>query len=125
MSPGKGATDVPTKKLTDLFVERAPAPARGRIEYFDAAFSGLALRVTDKGHKSWSLFYRFNGCCDGSPSAHIRRSSPPRRDARPSLHLSACAKALTQQKKREHAAARLGLRSRTSGLLPKTTWSGT
>jgi len=52
---------VPTKKLTDLFVERAPVPAHGRIEYFDAAFSGLALRVTDKGHKSWSLFYRFNG----------------------------------------------------------------
>ena len=52
---------MPTKKLTDLFVERAPVPARGRIEYFDAAFSGLALRVTDKGRKSWSLFYRFNG----------------------------------------------------------------
>src|SRR5215510_15362257 len=52
---------MPTKKLTDLFVERARAPARGRTEYFDAAFSGLALRVTDKGHKSWSLFYRFNG----------------------------------------------------------------
>jgi integrase len=52
---------MPTKKLTDLFVERAPVPTRGRIEYFDAAFPGLALRVTDKGRKSWSLFYRFNG----------------------------------------------------------------
>ena len=52
---------MPKKKLTDLFVERAPAPARGRIEYFDAAFSGLALRVTDKGRKSWCLFYRFSG----------------------------------------------------------------
>jgi integrase len=52
---------MPTKKLTDLFVERAPAPQRGRIEYFDAAFPGLALRVTDKGSKSWSLFYRFSG----------------------------------------------------------------
>src|SRR5690349_12413101 len=50
-----------TKKLTDLFVERVPAPSRGRIEYFDAGFPGLALRVTDKGRKSWSLFYRFNG----------------------------------------------------------------
>jgi Arm DNA-binding domain len=52
---------MPTKKLTDLFVERVPAPARGRLEYFDAAFPGLALRVTDKGRKSWSLFYRFDG----------------------------------------------------------------
>jgi integrase len=52
---------MPTKKLTDLFVERAPMPARGRIEYFDAGFPGLALRVTDKSRKSWSLFYRFNG----------------------------------------------------------------
>jgi integrase len=52
---------VPTKKLTDLFVERAPAPVGGRMEYFDASFPGLALRVTENGRKSWSLFYRFNG----------------------------------------------------------------
>src|SRR5438309_36279 len=50
-----------TKKLTDLFVERVTAPARGRTEYFDASFPGLALRVSDKGRKSWSLFYRLNG----------------------------------------------------------------
>ncbi len=52
---------MPTKKLTDLFVERAPVPACGRTEYFDAGFPGLALRVTEKGRKSWSLFYRLNG----------------------------------------------------------------
>ena len=52
---------MPTKKLTELFAERAPVPAVGRVEYFDAGFPGLALRVTEKGHKSWSLFYRFNG----------------------------------------------------------------
>jgi integrase len=52
---------MPTKKLTDLFVERAKPPARGRVEYFDASFPGLALRVTDKGAKSWSVFYRFHG----------------------------------------------------------------
>src|SRR6476646_8199389 len=56
-----GATDMPTKKLTDLFVERATVPACGRTEYFDAGFPGLSLRVTDKGVKSWSLFYRFHG----------------------------------------------------------------
>jgi integrase len=52
---------VPTKKLTDLFVERAPVPVGDRVEYFDAGFPGLALRVTENGRKSWSLFYRFNG----------------------------------------------------------------
>jgi integrase len=52
---------MPTKKLTDLFVERVKPPPRGRIEYFDAAFGGLALRVTDRGHKSWSLHYRIAG----------------------------------------------------------------
>jgi integrase len=52
---------MPTKKLTDLFVERVKPPPSGRIEYFDASFGGLALRVTEKGHKSWSLYYRRNG----------------------------------------------------------------
>ena len=48
---------MPTRKLTDLFVERA----RGRVEYFDASFPGLALRVTENGGKSWCAFYRFHG----------------------------------------------------------------
>lgn len=52
---------MPTKKLTDLFVDRVKPPACGRDEYFDAVFGGLALRVTDRGHKSWSLFYRIGG----------------------------------------------------------------
>jgi integrase len=52
---------MPTKKLTDLFVERAKAPTRGRREYFDASFPGLALRITANGGKSWSIFYRFGG----------------------------------------------------------------
>jgi hypothetical protein len=52
---------MPTKKLTDLFVERVKGPSRGRVEYFDAAFPGLALRVTDHGRKSWSLHYRMHG----------------------------------------------------------------
>jgi integrase len=52
---------MPTKKLTDLFAERAQSPARGRIEYFDSTFGGLSLRVTARGNKSWSLFYRLGG----------------------------------------------------------------
>jgi hypothetical protein len=34
---------------------------RGRVEYFDAAFPGLALRITENGGKSWCAFYRFKG----------------------------------------------------------------
>src|SRR4029077_12925596 len=42
-------------------LERAKSPARGRVEYFDAAFPGLALRVTENGGKSWCAFYRLKG----------------------------------------------------------------
>src|SRR3984885_1284 len=50
------------KKLTDLFVAKVAAPAKGRrVEYFGTTFPALALRVTDSGHKSWSLFYRHGG----------------------------------------------------------------
>jgi integrase len=52
---------MPRKKLTDLFVDRLRPPANGRAEYFDTTFPALALRVTDTGHKSWSLFYRVGG----------------------------------------------------------------
>jgi integrase len=52
---------MPTRKLTDLFVDRVKPPAKGRETYFDAAFGGLALRVTANGAKSWGLFYRVKG----------------------------------------------------------------
>jgi integrase len=52
---------MPTRKLTDLFVERVKPPARGRVEYYDASFPGLALRVTKSGAKSWCLFYLVKG----------------------------------------------------------------
>jgi integrase len=52
---------MPIKRLTDQFVERVAPPASGRVEYFDAAFPALSLRVSQYGHKSWSLFYRVNG----------------------------------------------------------------
>jgi integrase len=52
---------MPKRKLTDLFVERAKSPAHGRIEYFDASWPGLALRITENGAKTWCAFYRFHG----------------------------------------------------------------
>ena len=52
---------MPRKVLTDLYVERLK-PTRGRrVEIFDATFPGLALRVSESGRKSWSLFYRHRG----------------------------------------------------------------
>lgn len=49
------------QRLTDLKVEHAKAPAKGRVEYFDDNPTGLALRVTETGAKSWSLLYRLDG----------------------------------------------------------------
>ncbi|MFY9959146.1 tyrosine-type recombinase/integrase [Bradyrhizobium sp.] len=52
---------MPRKVLTDLYVEKIK-PTRGRrVEIFDANFPGLALRVSESGRKSWSLFYRLHG----------------------------------------------------------------
>lgn len=52
---------MPQKKLTDLFVENVkPVPGK-RIEYFDASFPGLSLRVGESGKKSWTVFYRIHG----------------------------------------------------------------
>jgi integrase len=52
---------MPRKKLTDRFVEHAPIPAAGRIEYFDMLLPGFCLRVTSDGAKSWCVFYRVRG----------------------------------------------------------------
>jgi integrase len=46
--------------LTDRFVKsRKPAPAGQRVDYPDAIVPGLALRVTDRGHKSFVLIARY------------------------------------------------------------------
>ena len=57
---------MPTVKLTDAAVKRLTAPKSARIDYFDAAFPGLALRVTGPAdqrpeRKSWTYFYRHGG----------------------------------------------------------------
>ena len=57
---------MPTVKLTDAAVKRLTAPKGARIDYFDAAFPGLALRVTGTAdqrpeRKTWTYFYRYGG----------------------------------------------------------------
>ncbi len=49
---------MPTKRLTDRFIQSAPIPSRGRTEYFDTVQHGLRLRVTDNGVKSFSVAWR-------------------------------------------------------------------
>ncbi len=52
---------MPKMKLTAAAIERLKSPAEGQVDYFDAAFPGLALRVTAKGVKSWTYFGRVDG----------------------------------------------------------------
>jgi hypothetical protein len=51
---------VSRQNLTDRFIKsRENAPAGRRVDYPDAVVSGLALRVTDRGHKSFVLIARY------------------------------------------------------------------
>lgn len=52
---------MPKRKLTAASVEKLAPPKKGRTEYFDIVLPGFALRVTDKGSKSWVYFYRIHG----------------------------------------------------------------
>ncbi len=49
-----------SKRLTVTGVERVRPPAKGRDEHFDSVVPGLVLRITENGHKSWSVYYRHN-----------------------------------------------------------------
>jgi integrase len=49
------------KKLTANLIENLKAPASGRTEILDSVIPQLALRVTDKGAKSYSVRTRING----------------------------------------------------------------
>jgi len=49
------------KQLTDAFVRTLAAPEKGRIEVRDAEIPGFAVRVTEKGAKSWILIYHLRG----------------------------------------------------------------
>lgn len=49
------------RKLTTAAVEKIRPPATGRLEIFDTLMPGFALRVTDKGRKSWSVMFRLHG----------------------------------------------------------------
>jgi integrase len=48
---------MPKIALTDRFCSTAQPP-NGRVDYFDVTVRGLALRVTENGHRSWCFHYR-------------------------------------------------------------------
>ncbi len=46
--------------LTEPTIERMRKPRKGgRVEVFDSGAPGLVLRITDKGARSWSVYFRF------------------------------------------------------------------
>jgi integrase len=49
---------MPTVTLTDRFCSTAKPLAGARTDYFDETVSGLALRVTKHGRRSWCFHYR-------------------------------------------------------------------
>ncbi len=51
---------MPTVNLTARFIDSLKAPDK-RTEWFDDDIPGLCLRITETGHKSWGLYYRFAG----------------------------------------------------------------
>jgi len=75
-----------------LFVERAKPPASGRFEYFDAAFPGLALRITENGGKSWCAFYRFKGRLRRFTIGRYPAIKPAQAGEKPRPRSSACAR---------------------------------
>ena len=52
---------MPRTKLTAAFVNSAACEDGPRIEYWDTVRTGLGLRVSGKGTKSWVYWYRANG----------------------------------------------------------------
>src|SRR5262245_737022 len=48
-------------KLTDAAIQRLKAPAGKQKEFFDAAYPGLAVRVTPNGVKSFTYAGRVHG----------------------------------------------------------------
>jgi hypothetical protein len=47
--------------LTDPFTRSLRPGERGRVEYWDDNVSGLSIRVSEAGRKTWSVMYRVNG----------------------------------------------------------------
>ncbi len=52
---------MPSETFTAGWLDRVKPPTTGRVDYFDTKLTGLGLRVSATGKKSWFLFYRKKG----------------------------------------------------------------
>jgi integrase len=52
---------VPTLKLTARALDNLPLPSSGRVEYFDEALPGFAVRIFPSGRRVFTLLYRRKG----------------------------------------------------------------
>jgi integrase len=52
---------MPTITFTARTVDRLKPTPGQRVEYFDVSVPGLALRITERGAKTWTLLYRHRG----------------------------------------------------------------
>ena len=52
---------MPTVRLTTRGVNAIKKPKTGRVEYWDTVITGLGLRVSETGRKSWVVMYRNQG----------------------------------------------------------------
>ncbi len=50
-----------TVSLTDAFIRSLRPAEKGRLDYWDDKVTGLSVRVSPAGRKTWSVMYRFNG----------------------------------------------------------------
>jgi integrase len=52
---------MPQVKFTTRGISALPAPASGRVEYFDIGLPGFGLRVSAEGRRTWLVRYRVKG----------------------------------------------------------------
>jgi len=52
---------LPTVRLTTRGVNAIKKPKAGRVEYWDTVITGLGLRISETGRKSWVVMYRNQG----------------------------------------------------------------
>jgi integrase len=76
---------MPTLHLTDTNVRDLPTPI-ARTDFFDDVVTGLCLRVTPTGHKSWAVLYRAGGrlkrlTLDGYPTLTLPLARKAAREA--------------------------------------------
>ena len=49
---------MPTCSFTARWIDSVTVPAKGQVDYFDEKTTGLGLRVSGAGRKSWFVMYR-------------------------------------------------------------------